>query len=163
MKSITSVWLPLIVAGLLLSGCDGLDEPDDPGKDNPSRYEGSYQFFTNTVTGSCTIPSGVVMQINRLGKITSNPKIDQTSGETIKLTGNAGSSGAVKGEFDFSFAGHKADFDGVLNTIECDRDEDGFITGKTVSGKGEWIESKSGVSDCNGTWFVCVVNHITRS
>ena len=163
MKTTFFIALPLLIAGLLLNGCSGLDDPDDPGEENPSAYEGSYLFFTNTDVGECTIPPGIVMQISSEGDISSNPKIDRNTGETIKLNGRVGSSGTVRGEFNFSFPGHSGDYDGVLNTIECDRDEEGFITGKTVSGRGEWIDYQSGVSDCDGSWFVCVVNTTTRN
>lgn len=163
MNAIAFLAPPLLIAGLLLSGCSGLDDPEDPGKENPSAYEGSYLFFTSTDVGTCSIPPGIVMQISLEGNISSNPKIDRNTGETIKLSGRVGSSGTVRGKFDFSFPGHSGEYDGVLNTIECDRDEEGFITGKTVSGRGEWIDYQSGVSDCDGSWFVCVVNHTTRN
>ena len=164
MKTTFFISPALLIAGLLLSGCDGLD---DPGNNSitPSDFEGTYQFFTDTEFGTCTIPTGsngMTMIVSNAGDVTSKSKINRETGETMKLSGRVGSSGSINGNFNFSFAGHTGTFDGVITTEECDDpDEDGFI--KNVSGVGDWVDYHNGDSDCDGSWFVCIVNHRVRN
>ncbi len=164
MKTTFFISPALLIAGLLLSGCDGLD---DPGNNNTyySDFEGTYQFFTDTEFGTCTIPTGsagITMRVSSEGDVTSDSKINRETGETMKLSGRVRSSGSIDGDFNYSFHGHTGTFDGVITTEECDDpDENGLI--EHVSGVGDWVDYQSGKSDCDGSWFVCIVNHRIRN
>ncbi len=162
MKTTSLIAPALFISSLLLSGCSGLD--DGPGEENPSDFEGTYQFFTSTDFGTCTVPTGpfgISMRVSKDGTVSSDPKTDRSTGETIRLTGHVRSSGAVNGNFRYSFSGHSGTYDGIMSTIECEEDEDDIIT--DGGGGGTWTDFQSGVSDCDGTWIACIVNQRIRN
>ncbi len=147
MKTTSLIPPALLITGLLLSGCSGLDDPDDGdgGGSTPSEFEGAYTFEVTVDVGICSDDQGV-MQVDADGDVTSTTLNDGF--DDFTLSGLVVSNGFIEGDFDFTVAGHAATYDGVMSTTttECG----GNVTVK--GGGGTWGDTSTG---CSGTWTAC--------
>jgi hypothetical protein len=157
MKTATTILLPLFVAGLLLSGCSGLDDPDDGGRDRePSDYDGAFTLAINPPEAEAidppeAEPSGCsdangVMRLND-GKVTGTAT-DLNTGETILLSGSVASDGFIEGALVFSFGGNTGSYSGLMKS-SCDLGSTTTdCTEGGTGGDGTWKDT----SDCIGVW-----------
>lgn len=132
MTSVTATLLPMLFLGLLLSGCSGLDDPDDGGDDRvPSDYDGAYILtVTPPVDDSraCTDADGV-MRLND-GKVTGEAT-DNNTGDTFILSGTVESDGFISGSLVSSFSGGGS-YSGLMRTTCSDTSCSG------TGGDGTW-------------------------
>ena len=140
--------LPLLFSGLLLSGCSGLDDPDDSRDREPSDYDGAFTLAIEPPAeepGGCSDAKGVMRLSD--GNVTGKAT-DQNSGETITLSGSVKSDGYIEGTIVFSFGGNAGTYNGLMKsscglgatTTDC--------TEGGTGGDGTWKDT----SDCNGDW-----------
>ena len=119
MKSTSIIPPALLIAGLFLSGCDGLDNPSEI-VNQPKDFNGAYDFFAEETTdldhecrleGSLRLDDGDVE-----GEATYLN--DPRKGEQIIFTGSVDRDGFIRGDFDYpstGIIGIPADFNGVYD------------------------------------------------
>lgn len=147
MKTAATLFPSLFIAGVLLSGCSGLDDPDDDGRDRkPSDYNGAFTLVINppeVEPGGCSDAQGVIRLVN--GDVTGQAT-DLNTGETILLSGSVQSDGFIEGTLVFSFGGNAGSYSGLMKS-SCDLGLDDCNEGGT-GGDGTWKDT----SDCSGRW-----------
>ena len=135
MKTTSFIALPLLIAGLLLNGCSGLDDPDDPNPPPPTDgHDGTYElniFPPSEDEGACTRANGIMKIID--GKVTGQVT-DQNTGEQIDLSGGVESDGFIEGALKFSTDTNAGTYNGLM---------------KISTGKGTWED----IHDCAGEWL----------
>lgn len=150
MKSASFIPPALLIAGLFLGGCSGLDDDNDNGNRDrePSDYNGAFSLDILPPEGElngCSDASGI-MRLND-GNVTGEAT-DLNTGESIVLSGSVESDGFIEGALVFSFGGNAGSYSGLMKS-SCDLGSPATdCTEGGTGGDGTWKDT----SDCIGTW-----------
>ncbi len=153
MKTTSFIPPALLITGLLLSGCSGLDDPEEDNGDDGSVYDGLYNFLMTSSDAACTEASGIMRVVD--GKVSGSADNLDTGEEITSISGSVDNrDGFVEGNLTFSFADHSGTYSGKMEGEECELPTSNTFGGINVSAgtsEGTWKDNLS----CAGKWYAC--------